>query len=46
MVGNTIKRKSNGGKTGEMAQWLRTLAALADDLGSVPNTHMAVQNCL
>ena len=25
---------------GEMAQWLRALAALAEDLGSVPSTHM------
>lgn len=23
-----------------MAQWLQTLVALTEDLGSVPNTHM------
>jgi len=31
--------------TGEMAQWLRALAALSEDLGSIPGTHMSVQNC-
>jgi hypothetical protein len=24
----------------ELAQWLKTLAALPEDLGSVPSTHM------
>lgn len=27
-------------ETGEMALWLRALAALLDDLSSVPNTHI------
>ena len=31
---------------GEVAQWLRALAALPEDQGSIPNTHMAVHNCL
>lgn len=28
-----------------MAQWLRILAALAEDLCWVPSTHLAVYNC-
>ena len=32
--------------TGEMAQWLRELAALLECLGSVPSNHMAAHNCL
>lgn len=28
-------------EAGQMAQWLRGLAALAEDPGSVPNTHIA-----
>jgi hypothetical protein len=31
---------------GEMAQWLRALAALAKDPGLVPNTHTVTQDCL
>jgi hypothetical protein len=31
---------------GEVAQWLRALVALAEDLGSVPSTHMVVHNYL
>ena len=31
--------------TGEMAQKLRALAALAEDLGVIPSTHMAAHNC-
>jgi hypothetical protein len=31
---------------GEMAQWLKGLAALAEDLGSIPNTHLVVHNHL
>jgi hypothetical protein len=31
---------------GEMAQQLRALAALAEDLGSIPSTHTAAHNCL
>jgi hypothetical protein len=33
-------------KAGEMAQWSRALAALAEDLGLVPSTHMMAHNCL
>jgi hypothetical protein len=29
---------------GEMAQWLRALAALPDDWGSIPSSHMAIYN--
>jgi hypothetical protein len=31
---------------GEMAQWLRVLDVLPEDLGSIPNTHMTAYNCL
>ena len=31
---------------GEMAQWIRALAALPEDPGSIPSTHMAAHNCL
>ena len=31
---------------GEMALWLRTLAALAGDLVSIPSSHMAANNHL
>lgn len=30
----------------EMAEQLRVVAALAENLGSVPNTHMVAHNCL
>jgi hypothetical protein len=30
----------------EMHQWLRALAALSENLGSIPSTHMATLNCL
>ena len=30
---------------GEMAQWLRALAVLPKDLGSITSTHMAAHNC-
>ena len=33
-------RKSSTMRAGEMAMWLRALAALAEDLGSVPSTHI------
>ena len=39
----SLKNKDRG--SGEMAEWLRALAALLEDLGSIPSTHMAVQNC-
>ena len=29
-----------------MAQWLRALAPLREDLGSIPSTHMETHNCL
>ena len=32
--------------TGEMAQWLKALAALPGDPGSVPSTYMAAHNHL
>jgi hypothetical protein len=31
---------------GEMAQQLKALAALPEDLGSIPSTHMTTYNCL
>ena len=31
---------------GEMAQWLRTLVALAEDLGLVSSIYMAAHSCL
>ena len=31
-----------GREAGVMAHWLRTLAALPEDLGSIPSTYMAV----
>lgn len=30
----------------EMAQWLRALATLLEDLGSIPNSDMAAHNSL
>ena len=32
--------------TGEMAQWLRALSDLPEDLGSVPSTYVAAHSCL
>ena len=32
--------------TREMAQWLRPLAVLPEDPGSVPSIYMTVHNCL
>jgi hypothetical protein len=34
------------GGAGDMAQWLRALAALSENLGSIPRIHMAAHNCL
>jgi hypothetical protein len=31
---------------GEIFQWLRTLAALTEDLASFPGTHTVADNCL
>jgi hypothetical protein len=33
----------DGGAAGEMAQMLRALAAVPEDLGSIPNTHDSSQ---
>lgn len=33
-------------RDGEVAPQLRALAAVAEDLGSIPTTHVAVYNCL
>jgi hypothetical protein len=30
----------------EMAQWLKALDALPEDLGEIPSTHMAAHSCL
>lgn len=30
----------------ELLHWLGALVALADDLGSIPGTHMEAHNCL
>ena len=38
--------KSWGSGAGEMAQWLRALAALLEVLSSVPSNHMVTQNHL
>lgn len=40
------KRRDGGGEAGEKARQLRTLAALAQDLSSVPSTHVEALNCL
>jgi hypothetical protein len=32
--------------SGEMAQWLRVLASLVEDLASLPSVYMAVLSCL
>lgn len=34
------------GKGGQRVQWLRTLAILAEDPGSIPSTHMVLHNHL
>lgn len=31
---------------GGMGHWLQTWAALSEDLGSIPSTHMAAHHCL
>lgn len=35
-----------GNGAGEMAQWLLTLSAFPDDIGSVPTNDKVVHNCL
>jgi hypothetical protein len=37
-------RDINGGE--EMAQWIRVLAALPEDPGSIPRSHIAIHNNL
>ena len=43
-LGSEIEESKN--RVREMAQQLRALAALAEDLGSVPSTHTVVHNHL
>jgi hypothetical protein len=31
---------------GELAQWLRVLVALEEDLGLIPSTYVVTHNCL
>jgi hypothetical protein len=38
------KKQNNVGKAKEMAQQLRSLGALPEDMGSVPSTHMTAHN--
>ena len=38
--------KVKGASDKSMAQYLRALAALPEDLGLIPSTHMAAYNCL
>lgn len=38
--------KNQMGGAGEMAQWLKSLAVLPEDPGSIPSTHMAAHNSL
>jgi hypothetical protein len=33
-------------RAGKMAQWLRALTSLPEDIDSIPNTHLAAHNCL
>ena len=42
---NVTERKGIPG-AGEMAQQLKALAALLEDLGSIPSIHMVAHNCL
>jgi hypothetical protein len=43
---NAIFLKSNLRGAEETAQWLRMLAPLPEDSGSIPSTDMAAHNCL
>jgi hypothetical protein len=38
--------KITGVEAGKMAQWLRTLAVLPKDPGSISSRHMAAHNCV
>lgn len=40
------KQAKVGLSDGEMAQWLRAVAMLSEDLGLTPSTHMAAHNLL
>jgi hypothetical protein len=39
-----LKIKVVNAGAGEMDQWLKALAALPEDLGSIPSTHVAAYN--
>lgn len=41
----TLQKETNKPGAGEMAEQLRSLAAYAEDPGSVPSTHMVAHNC-
>jgi hypothetical protein len=41
-----LKKKTIKQGAGEMSQWLRVLAALPEDPGSIPSTHMIAHNCV
>lgn len=41
-----LKRKENRLGPEELVPWQRVLAAFAEDLGLVPNTHMVAHKCL
>ena len=43
--GRDEKNKKNNTAFGEVAQQLRALLALAEDLGSGPSTHMTAHSC-
>ena len=38
--------KDNNAGAGEIAQWLRAPAALPEDPGLIPSTHVVAHNCL
>lgn len=40
------KKKKKVVRAGKVAQWLRAFAALVEDPGLVPSTHMTSYNCL
>jgi hypothetical protein len=48
LLGHIKKKKiiKVGKGAGEMAQWLRALASLPEDLGLIPSTHIRVHNHL
>jgi hypothetical protein len=42
----TVFKIEGEGALGEMVLQLGTLAAVLEDLGSIPNTHMVAHNCM